>query len=65
MHFAKSKLLNPTLFKHALGDSATLPIGPFKKAIKNGLSELKEHQNNGISAADLLTKYTWMIDQLV
>jgi [protein-PII] uridylyltransferase len=65
MHFAKSKLLNPALFKRSLGDSATLPIAPFKKAIKNALSELKEHQKNGISAAELLTKYTWMIDQLV
>jgi [protein-PII] uridylyltransferase len=65
MHFAKRKLLNPALFKRMLGDASPLPIAPFKKAIKNGLSELKEHQNNGIAAADLLTKYTWMIDQLV
>ncbi|MFT6725325.1 MAG: [protein-PII] uridylyltransferase, partial [Arenicella sp.] len=65
MHFAKKKLLNPVLFKRSLGSSTELPIAPFKKAIKNGLSELKEHQNNGISAADLLKKYTWMIDQLV
>ena len=65
MHFAKSKLLNPAIFKHALGDPANLPIAPFKNAIKSALVQLKEHQNNGISAADLLNKYTWMIDQLV
>ncbi|MFT6408088.1 MAG: [protein-PII] uridylyltransferase [Arenicella sp.] len=65
MHFAKSILLNPALFKRSLGNSAALPIAPFKTAIKNGLSQLKEHQNNGISAAELLAKYTWMIDQLV
>jgi len=65
MHFAKSKLLNPTLFRHQLADSATLPIAPFKKTIKNALAQLTEHQNSGSSAADLVDKYTWMIDQLV
>ncbi len=69
MHFAKSKLLNPTLFKHSLADalnsSAQLPIGPFKDTIRNALKQLKEHQNEGVSAADLVEKYTWMIDQLV
>ena len=65
MHFAKSKLLNPAVFKHSLGEAKQLPIKPFKEAIKQGLSQLKEHQNEGISAADLISTYTWMIDQLV
>jgi len=65
MHFAKSKLLNPSLFEKSLGDSSTLPIAPFKQKIKQGLAQLKEHQNNGVSAADLIGKYTWMIDKLV
>ena len=65
MHFAKSKLLNPTLFKKSLGDTSVLAIKPFKDVIKHGLAQLKEHQNNGVSAADLIEKYTWMIDKLV
>jgi [protein-PII] uridylyltransferase len=65
MHLAKSKLLNPSIFKHQLGDAAELPIKPFKRTIKNALEQLKAHQNTGSSAADLVEKYTWMIDQLV
>ncbi|MFT5572167.1 MAG: [protein-PII] uridylyltransferase [Cryomorphaceae bacterium] len=65
MHFTKSKLLNPSIFKHQLGDALELPIKPFKQAIKNALEQLKAHQNTGTSAADLVGKYTWMIDQLV
>ncbi len=65
MHFAKSKLLNPSVFKKSLGDSIALPIAPFKNTIKQGLAQLKEHQNNGVSAADLISKYTWMVDRLV
>jgi len=65
MHFAKSKLLNPSTFKHALPDSTQLPIPPFKKAIKNALSELKTHQLEGASSSSLVKNYTWMIDQLV
>ena len=69
MHFAKSKLLNPSLFKHSLGDlfgsPSALPIKPFKSTIKNALTQLKTNQNEGVSAAELVDKYTWMIDQLV
>ncbi len=65
MHFAKSKLLNPAVFKYSLDDTKQLPIEPFKKTIKRALAQLKEHQNNGVSAANLVSKYTWMIDQLV
>jgi len=66
MHFAKSKLLKPALFKHALviNKDGSLPIQPFKKAIKDALEQLKSNQNQGVSAADLVDKYTWMIDQL-
>ena len=65
MHFAKSKLLNPNTFKHALTDATQLPVAPFKKAIKNALSELKTHQLEGASSSSLVKNYTWMIDQLV
>jgi len=67
MHFAKSKLLNVAAFKHSLdlGSSDQLPIKPFKSTIKNALSQLKSNQNQGISAAELVSKYTWLIDQLV
>ena len=67
MHFAKSKLLNLAVFKHSLDLSNTeqLPIKPFKESIKNALNQLKTNQNQGISAAELVTKYTWFIDQLV
>ncbi len=65
MHFAKSRLLNPTLFKHSLDGAINLPIASFKKTIKSALAQLKEHQNNGPSAADLVEKYTWMIDELI
>lgn len=65
MHFAKSKLLNLNVFKHSLKGSKQLPIAPFKKTIKNALIQLKEHQNAGASAALLLKRYTWMIDELV
>lgn len=65
MHFAKSKLLNPAAFKHALGKAKQLPITPFKKTIKNALGELKKHQLEGASSSELVKNYTWMIDQLV
>jgi len=65
MHFAKSKLLNPSAFKHSLGDTAQLPIEPFKKVIKNALSELKKHQLEGASSSALVKNFTWMVDQLV
>jgi len=66
MHFAKSKLLNPAVFKHSLTISAddSLPIKPFKQTIQSALKQLKTNQNQGISASELIRKYTWMIDQL-
>ena len=66
MHFAKSKLLNLAVFKHSLklDGGSQLPIKPFKDTIKNALSQLKVNQNQGISAAELVRKYTWMIDEL-
>ena len=66
-HFAKSKLLNPALFKNQLSKHAadSLPIKPFKEKIKSGLDLLQEHQNAGVSSADLIKKFTWMIDELV
>jgi len=65
MHLAKSKLLNPVAFRAGLDASAALPITPFKQTIKNGLKQLNKHQNQGTSAAELVEKYTWMIDELV
>lgn len=64
MHFAKSKLLNPAVFKHALGSGeAEIPL--FKKAIKNAQEQLAVHQVGGASSSDLVARYSWMIDQLV
>ena len=71
MHFAKSKLLNTAAFKSDLSvklassKGINLPIAPFKSKIKAALSLMKEHQNAGVSSAELVSKYTWMIDQLV
>ncbi len=66
MHFAKSKLLNPSVFKHQLKKSGdSLPIKPFKDTIKNALAQVQEHQNAGVSSAELIKKFTWMMDQLV
>lgn len=67
MHFAKSKLLNPAVFKHSLALNAdgSLPIKPFKDTIKGALAQLKINQNQGgVPASELVRKYTWMIDQL-
>ena len=66
MHFAKNKLLNLAVFKHSLTVNAdgSLPIAPFKQTIKSALEQLKTNQNQGISASELIRKYTWMIDQL-
>lgn len=65
MHFAKSKILNPAIFKKSLKGAKQLPIATFKKTIKNALVQLKEHQNAGVPATILLERYTWLIDQLV
>lgn len=66
-HFAKSKLLNSALFKNQLSKLTDneLPIKPFKDKIKSALELLQEHQNAGVSSADLIKKFTWMIDELV
>ncbi len=72
MHFPKSKLLNPALFKSQLAKTAgaatgskDLPIKPFKDLIKAAMVHLQEHQNAGVSSADLVKNFTWMIDELV
>lgn len=64
MHFAKNKLLNLAAFKLAL-ERGEAPIQLFKQAIKGALQQLAHYQLEGSSAADLVSKYTWMIDQLV
>ena len=64
MHFAKSKLLNIQKFKLAsdeLLNKNKSPITLYKSTIKEAQQQLKEHQNQGISTADLITNYTWMI----
>ena len=64
MHFAKNKLLNTAALKLALqGGEAPIPL--FKTTIKNALSQLALHQLEGVSSAELIDKYTWMIDKLV
>jgi [protein-PII] uridylyltransferase len=65
MHFAKSKLFNRAEFKQTLGEADTLPIAPFKAAIKRALNVLQEYQLQGASSSDLVNHFTWMIDQLV
>jgi len=64
MHFAKNKLLNLATFKLAL-DNGESAVALYKRTIKNALEQLRKHQNEGVSAAELIEKYTWMIDQLV
>lgn len=64
MRFAKSKLLNITAFKYALEqDKPAIPL--YKNAIKGAIEQLNVHQHHGISSAELVEKYTWMIDQLL
>ena len=69
MHFAKSKILNVTTFKNrvekTLRDDGTPALDPFKKAVKRALEQLQKHQNQGVSAAELISKFTWAIDQVV
>ena len=67
MHFAKSKLLNTAVFKKQLAQktSKTLPIAPFKEKIKDAQKLLQEYQNAGVSSADIVKNYTWMIDELI
>ena len=67
MRFAKNKLLNLTEFKARLrqaesAQQSTIPI--FKGAIKDALLTLKQSQNE-VPTAELIEKFTWMIDQLV
>lgn len=64
MRFAKSKLLNSAAFKAALV-SGEAPIPLYKQTIKSALAHLAAHLKEGISSADLVEKYTWMIDQLI
>jgi len=69
VRLAQSKLLNVSVFKYQLeqdiNKAGELPIAPFKETIKNALEQLRINQNQGVSAAELVTKYTWMIDELV
>jgi len=64
MRFAKNKLLNTAIFRRAL-QNGEAPIPLFKSAIKNALLQLSLLQNEGVSAADIVKQYTWMIDTLV
>lgn len=64
MHFARSKLLNLNQFRQALA-SATQPTLLFKQTIRDALLQLQLQQRQGVSAAEILSKYTWMIDQLI
>ncbi|NND82472.1 MAG: [protein-PII] uridylyltransferase [Gammaproteobacteria bacterium] len=64
MRLAKSKLLNTALLKHQLQEGGA-PIPLFKKTIKRAHDQLRRHQNEGGSSAELVEKYTWMIDQLI
>ena len=68
MHFAKNKLLNVARFKASLEkldnqNKATLSL--YKSTIQKALTELEQHQNQGVATANLIENFTWMIDQLV
>lgn len=66
MHLPKSKLLQLAPLKQALASESDGPaIAAFKGAIKHAHQQLKEYQHRGISAAEQIEKYTWVIDQLV
>ncbi len=69
MHFAKSKILNVSAFKarvqNSLQANGIPTIEPFKSALKAALGQLQLHQNQGISAAELINKFTWAVDRLV
>ncbi len=69
MHFAKSKILNVTTFRNrienTLREDGTPSLDPFKKALKRSLEQLSKHQNQGVSAAELISKFTWAIDCIV
>lgn len=64
MHLPKSKLLKPNNLKLAF-EQNDYPIKECKAAIKNAQQQLATHQNQGISAAQLVEKYTWSIDRIV
>lgn len=64
MHLPKSKLLRSAPLRQALATGEqTIPV--FKAAIKNAHEQLNQVQAQGISAAQLVEKYTWVIDKLV
>ena len=65
MYLAKSKLLKPIAFRAKLDRHKALPIQPFKQAIKHAIAQLAKHQYQGISAAELIKQFTWMIDELI
>jgi [protein-PII] uridylyltransferase len=64
MRFAKNKLFNAAAFNLELKNSKN-NISVYKNAIKSALEQLKQAQNQGISASDIVHKYAWFIDQLV
>ena len=64
MHLPKSKLLKTAPLKRALTAEANA-VSAFKAALKNAHKQLEAHQHQGISAAQLVEKYTWVVDQLV
>ena len=64
MRFAKSKLLNTATFRLAL-QNGEAPLPLFKSAIKDALGQLRLAQAEGVSSAELVKRYTWLIDQLV
>ena len=68
MRFAKNKLLNINQFKSELKELTQQKkplISLYKETIKNALNELEEYQNEGVSTANLIENYTWMVDQLI
>ncbi len=64
MRLPKSKLLKPAALKKAFSQSEN-PIAEFKSALKHAHAQLAEVQHQGISAAELVEQYTWVVDRLV
>lgn len=64
MHLPKTKLLKPGKLKRAF-EQNDAPIKEFKAAVKHAQKQLYQFQHEGISAAQLVEKYTWAIDRII
>lgn len=64
MRFAKSKLLNTAALREA--QKSGEPLLPFlKTALSKAKEQLNKYQSEGVAAAELVAKHTWVMDQVV